>query len=780
MRVRSDLVKLLLALLIVFHDAPASARPAGKAHGSKTHNDGKQSEKESPVAKSREVKTTEAIDVVGSTKSIPFGGGMIQQEETPHSAQTVGKKYIDMKSPTSTPLDLVRTLPSVNVMPADTSGMQGGSIESRSLTDADMGLMLNGAPSTSAVYLNLDADSENISSITLTPGTSATELPTTSAAAGVMNVATRDPDQHYGGLVDFSYGTNNLSREFIRLDSGEIGNSGIKTYASFSNAHSRQWIGAGINNKKHVDFGLRKDFLNGSFERFFISWNGEDYTAYNYPNLDQWNIYKKTGTGYGSSAENTGSAAGFWGANINHYNQIFLSSTLHLVITDRLSYDLKPYFNFGQGWQSSNGGYSTAANKYYNSSGEAIAAGTQLTSFYQANNATQVGVVTALNYKIDRHNVLSLGYWYENNSSDAIIPLSTTLPGGWGGSPNDVNRQVFVTNGSGKLVRKGTGIIGGYELHSIFVKDQAKYLKDNLVISAGFKFVMSNFWDYLSINGSRISETGLNSTIPLPQLAVGYRIDDNNSVYFNVEGDFRQPAATSLTPDQNGKLQRNQYSIKEELGYRYNNKYFLLDLSLFNYNITNRLLSTYLGGGRTGTINAGNQTARGLDVMIAGRPFHNFSPYASVEYLHATIDNNIAYGTSYLPTKGNQAVMAPRVMANFGLTYNHKGLFGNFSLHYAGPQSVTLVGDERIPGYVSDTLSLGYRFKPILFAKSPEFKINFTNITGSVIRTGAKGIGTNIYPVSLVNGSQGPAAGSGAQFYVEPRFSMTGTVSTAF
>ncbi|MBB3884900.1 hypothetical protein [Acetobacter oeni] len=87
--------------------------------------------------------------------------------------------------------------------------------------------------------------------------------------------------------------------------------------------------------------------------------------------------------------------------------------------------------------------------------------------------------------------------------------------------------------------------------------------------------------------------------------------------------------------------------------------------------------------------------------------------------------------------------MSPRIMANFGLSYDSDQFCDNFSLHYAGPQSVTLVNDERRLGDVSDTLTIGYRFKPFLYAKIPTFRMNFTNLTGSIVRTGPTGVTTN-------------------------------------
>lgn len=125
--------------------------------------------------------------------------------------------------------------------------------------------------------------------------------------------------------------------------------------------------------------------------------------------------------------------------------------------------------------------------------------------------------------------------------------------------------------------------------------------------------------------------------------------------------------------------------------------------------------------------------------------------------------------------------MAPRVMANFGLTYKYKGFFANGSVHYTGPQSVSVAGDQRIPGYVTNSLTVGYHFKPFGFVKSPTFRLNFTNLTGSIVRTGAMGAVYSKHDAGTVySGSSAAYTGYGNTFMVEPRFSMTGTISTSF
>ncbi|WP_408884377.1 TonB-dependent receptor [Komagataeibacter swingsii] len=713
------------------------------------------------------VQATSAPEILQVSSGRSGGGGMMRQERASHSIQTVTRQFMDMRSPAGTPLDMVKNLPSLNVSTQDTSGMTGGSIESRSLNDGDMALLVDGAVVTSGTeYLQEDIDTENMDRIEVTPGTSAIDQPVTSAALGVMNVMTHTPSHKFGGLTDFSYGTNDMSRQFIRLESGDIGKTGLRSFFSFSHTHADNWIGAGASDKKHIDFGVQKDIGTDSYIKFFLSWNQERYGIYNYPTADQF-YAKKHGTGtWGASSDPH--SPNFWG---NHqegpWNEVFMTLPVHLRLTDQLHFDLVPYFAYGRGWSSSASGEAGSGLTYAN--GSAVSP-SQLSVNYFDQRTPTTGATIKLTYDISRHNQMTFGYWYGYTQSRQWGPNSAVNQNGFSNDPDNLSTAYFQNGQRYYSANQQTGD----QIHALFIQDTAKYFQDRLVVSAGFKFAMMNYWfdNYLTHQ-----TMGSNSVVPLPRFSTSYTFNRHHQVYVNAQGDFRAPDPSNLT--ENTALPRNQYTIKEELGYRYNNRYIILDLSLFNYAITNRLLSVYNANNSYSTVNAGNQTARGFDIMLSTRPFHHFSPYASFEYLNAHQDSNVQYGTSYLPTKGKEAIMAPHVMANFGLTYDNRHFFANATVHYTGPQSVTLVGDERIPGYVTDTISLGYRFSPFLVAKSPTFRLNFTNLTGSMVRTGTTGVADNYHAVMLLNG-QHIAGSSGAQFYVEPRFSMTGTISTSF
>ncbi|ETC98037.1 TonB-dependent receptor [Asaia sp. SF2.1] len=741
--------------------APASA--GTPRHGSPKHmvaRPGQAATAPVPHAgrkKAVEARGEEQISVTTSRQALNGGGGMMRIEHAPRNVQTVDHEYISMRNPSSTALDLIQNLPSVSISTPDPYGMQGGQIQTRGLTDLDMALLVDGAPAAAAKYITENVDTENVESVSLTPGSSETALPVMSAASGTMNETTHTPDKKFGGLVDFSYGTNNLSREFIRLETGEIGHSGVRGYVSFSNTHTRSWMGAGINDRRHVDFGLNKQWKNGSFAKAFVSWNWEDFTIDNYPTQQEFYKYKHTGEGYGRSANSNN--INYWKNNTDYWNQVNLSAPIHIVLTRRIAFDLQPYYNLGRGWDASPGGTVTQND------------GTtrNVTSYFLQGATERRGATAKLGIDVDRHNHVSFGYWYENNYTQQSYPTSYTQGNGAAPSPNWAAYRID----AGDQQNAGT------EIHSLFVEDHAKYLNDKLDIQAGFKFVMSNTW-----NKDLYGRMSNNRTAPLPQLSVGYTIDEHSQIYLNAEGDYRQPSAVDLgwlytsVP-----IPKNQYSIKEELGYRYHDQHIIVDASFFNYNVTNRIVNQYLGMNQFKPFSIGNQHMRGFDFMISGRPIHGFSPYASVEYLHAVQDSNVfdPYTNVMLNSKGTQAIMAPRVLANFGLTYKYAGFFGNASLHYTGPQSVSVAGDQRMPGFVTNTISLGYRFKPIGIAQSPTIKLNFANVTGSIVRTGAMGA---IYsakdPSTVYSGSLAPYTGYGNSFMTAARFTMTGTVSTSF
>ena len=204
-------------------------------------------------------------------------------------------------------------------------------------------------------------------------------------------------------------------------------------------------------------------------------------------------------------------------------------------------------------------------------------------------------------------------------------------------------------------------------------------------------------------------------------------------------------------------------------------------VTLFNYNFTNRQISTLVsqnGALISSTINAGGQTSRGVDVEIGTRPWHHFSPYVSGEYLHATIDNDIASNGDLLPTRGKIAVRSPALQASAGLTYDDGHIFGTATLHYTGHQFATFMNDERISDHTTGDLALGYRFADISRLQHPTLRMNFINITNEHYLSGVAATTLNAKETTGRYGTT--IEGSAPSYYIGGGFAALFTASTGF
>ena len=259
-------------------------------------------------------------------------------------------------------------------------------------------------------------------------------------------------------------------------------------------------------------------------------------------------------------------------------------------------------------------------------------------------------------------------------------------------------------------------------------------------------------------------------------------------VFVSASTDFRTPSEqTFFNQYYQGSLYyaantnlRPEYAISESIGYRYQSPAITGSISFFNYNFTNRQIST-LGGESQGlnrSLNAGGQTSRGVDFEAGTRPWHHISPYVSAEYLHATIDDDIGVGGGYLPTKGKTAVRSPEFQAALGLNYDDSTFFGSFDVKYVDSQYSTFMNDEKIPSHTVTDLSIGYRAPSIGLKARPEFKLNFINM-GSDYLSGVANPTPNAKATIGRYGASIASTGS-PTYYLSSGFAVLFTAKQAF
>ncbi|OAJ68715.1 TonB-dependent receptor [Gluconobacter cerinus] len=751
----------------------------------------------------------ESISVTG-THHQP-GGGMMRAETASRAVQTVTQNYIEMQSPTSSPLDLIANLPSVNITTPDPSGNEGGSMQSRGLYDNDIGIMLNGMPianggtSSASNFVQNYIDSNNISAESMSPGSISVEDPVTSAGAGALSITTRAPSKKFGGLISGSYGSFNRTRGFIRVDSGEIGHTGITSYASFSNTHSDAWRGSGDSDRKHMDFRAQKLIGNRSSIDLFAGYNHSHYYLNRYPTLANFQNDKhgrpvSTPLSYNAQFSAT-SPSSYYGVHGTDKDQFYISMPMKFALNNTFTLNISPYYERSDITLNSASrlqeGYTYAGSALQrvdlNGDGRISTATRAAVSTNSMSVTQQGGVVAALGWHSE-NNDGQIGYWHEEYRYSLKTPMSK-MNQTTGAQPSDTDKSSYYRTTSGSIYNS-VDYLGSYSLNSGFLEDTVHLLNHKMNITAGIKVTSMTLegQDYLPSTASHTNHTYVS---PTPRFSWSYNFAPHHQLYINAEGDFRAPSPINMISryststgrmTTSGAGAKPQYSIKEELGYRYSDDLFLADISFFNMNVSNRLLSVNMFSNDvqvSQTINAGGETIRGVDVMLSTRPlFHRFSPYFAFEYLHTTMDNNLQTtaddgSVDYLRTKGKTAVMSPKFSGSVGLTYNEGPFFMNASVHYTSKQASSFMNDQYMPSYFSDSLTLGYHLPKFFIAQSPTFKLNFTNLTSQYKLGGVYYFSNNARATTGVYGHK-IGADTAPTYYIMPPFAMMGTLSTSF
>jgi iron complex outermembrane receptor protein len=741
----------------------------------------------------QDIAPVQEVVVVGQNKTkdgvsrVDAGGGLISNEVVPRERETVTRDFIAKQPPSANPEQLLLLQPSANVMLGDPFGLAQGRLTVRGLDIGEIGFMFEGMPfNNGAVFPNEIVDSENLSSVSLTPGSIDFDVPSFGAVGGLVEMKFRDPSKQPGGYVNLSTGSDRYNSEFVRLDSGEIGNTGARAFISASQGRADFWHGPGVDGRTHVDFKVIKDFGNGTQSALSVAWNRQEFALDHYPTLAQWNTQ---GLSFNWDRNFTPGDTNFWALHESAFGNVAVSAPTRVNLGSNFDLAVTPYLFHGYG--TSPGGIAVGNVKYSGPTplgpstigpSPTGAAGPGLDLSSQSNSGVfysltlydqyRTGVNAALNYHIGGH-TLTVGYWYEYDYATTKGVLDITGPGGipadiWGGSGlvHLTNGQLYYSSYAKTLA----------EVNGIYAGDRAKFFNDKLEVDVGFKEVSFDQQGFNYIPGETYRHNA-NFSIPLPTAAARYRLDSHNMIYANVGTNFLTPQSSQLfdvyspttgkQTQQSALYQKPEYSVVEEIGYRYDGSIFTGSIAAFNYDFRDRQVSTTVSQAGvlvTEYINAGAQNSRGIDVEVGLKPWHNFRPFVSAEYLDAVIKSNIPALNVLnqlvaLPTSGKTAVRSPKDMASLGLDYDNGTLFSNFVGHYTASQYTTFINDEQIPGYATANMTFGYRMKTLAWAKTPVIQLNLINITNNKYLGNANSVTTNAKATTAVDGSAVPSAG---------------------
>ncbi|WP_342629296.1 TonB-dependent receptor [Nguyenibacter vanlangensis] len=735
------------------------------------------------------------------------GGGMMSVETEAKAVTTVSRDFIAKLAPATSAAQMIQFAPGTNIGSSDPFGLSDQtSINVRGMNQSEIGYLFEGAPvadiATYDPYTSEWGDTENYEEVQLSQGTSDVNAPLVNATGGQMNVTTIDPSHTFGGLMDYSYGSHKTNRGFIRINTGDILNTGVRGFVSYSNATYGTWRGPGRGMRRHVDSKFVKEWGEGNSISFVETYNENNQPNYAPVTAQQWKQYGDS-YNYSPYPFQSTAAGSYWVTEVGDWRNMILVAPMHFTLTRKLSLLVEPYFYWGSGGGGM-GQWDMPINNYNPSTGQnenlvlpypGLAYNDAGTPSFHGEGYYMIkefhpGINAHLEYQLDHHNKLTLGAFHDYYDDAEWTNISQLGPNGdppntWGSYglkfQNGYEFNLFLNY---HLITQSTGL---------YVSDSSSWLDDRLKVEAGFKYVMMNRQGTNNYDNAQPYNVGVNYTAPLPRVAASYKIDDHNQVYFDAAANFRMPLASSYfsgipgnSPGIGGSI-KPEFAISEELGYRHYGL-FNLTVSLFNYNFTNRNITTsvVINGSSFGGVgvNAGGQTVRGADIEFGLRPWHHISPYVSAEYLYARTDNNLPAVAEngvvdYLPTTGKRAPQAPEFTTSAALSYDDSTFFGNFMYRWIDKQYSDFMDQESLPAHGQIDMTLGYRLPNVWRLKHPQIQLNMYNLASWHYRSSVQSLSNNTNPVTGVYGNLIDSAGA-PTYLIAPNFAAMFTVTAGF
>ncbi|MEQ6967152.1 TonB-dependent receptor family protein [Pectobacterium polaris] len=641
----------------------------------------------------------------------PLGAGLMVQEDSAKSRSTVTKDALDKMPAAGNAIDKLKYTAGLNVSSNDASGLSGVSYTMRGMSADQVGLSSDGIPVNDsgdyAVYPNGMGDPENLEQIFVTQGSSEMDGPHIGASGGNIGLVSHRPAKEFGGFVKQTFGSNNLSKTFARLETGK--HNGFSSWLSYSYTDSDKWRGSGYSRADKVEWNGLYEHESGHSSSLIVKYNQQD--TINYSTLSK-RQFEQNGRkmDYATTPvyNNRGQISQYYKLNRNNFETLNVTFTQKLQLRDNMALTLQPYY------------FSTNGGSFGSGSASVLSATSDRAGNYDLSNLTsntyyrpswtetwRPGITTKLKWDLNDEHSLDIGYWFERarqRQTQPFIPIqSDGNPVNVSGKPGDANQ---ITDANGKVVQ-GRNQFTVTPAHKIWIQD-------TWFFSPEWTFTGGLAYQHVERDGTNLGSL-YNAAEKknkkyhefLPSFNAAYRINTENQVFYNITRNMRTPPNYVLYNVGDSINTKPELSWNQELGWRFQDEDMLLSASLFFIRFTDRQISSRNAAGDYEMINAGKVENKGLELEWSGKLPHNFNYFAAYTYTDTEQKNNLATGGSQLPTTGKQVANAPKNMLNLGLGYDDGLYYAGVNSRYVGSFYGDMTNDEKIGGRTVFDLSAG-------------------------------------------------------------------------
>ncbi len=702
--------------------------------------------------------------------------GLIVKEDAPKARSTVNRLHLDAINPSSNPFQAIELMPGVNTFSHDGTGLFGGGVRVRGFAGDQMGFTINGAPVNDsgnfAVYPQEYTDSENLCEISVTQGTPDSESPHAGASGGNVGMSNCGPANSPRLRLAQSVGQLNYKRSFIRVDTGKFADGRMRSFVSYSKSTADKFKGKGGADRDHVDatFEFRPNgewlasagvLYNKALNHNIRALSNSQIATFG-ETLDFGTVAPQhLAPGAGAQKEST-PADGYYRFNINPFENYLVTSKVEFTPNPRWRVAAEPYFWYGFGTggsQLTTLGESKSTTRLgggvadINGDGDVL--DTVMVYRSSVTRTYRPGITLRTNFSTGAHALLA-GVWYERARHFQTSPAVRF-------DNNGVSASPWLDNGSAFLLRQdGTQQQNRDWLTintatSAFVQDNISLMQDQLNIQLGLRNlrIEREFTNWAS-EGST-SATGrsdgyyqIRRTYEKALATVGgrFNLDRQNMFFANIAQNMRAPSNFVLSNLLTGGTVVNgvltgaavrqpvvgmETSTNMDFGYRRAVQGWMMSASVFRVDFKNRIARAFDPQTLIVTdYNVGDVTLAGAELEAGGKLNSAWSIYGSLTHTSSEMKSNLQ--NAALPaaaelTAGKALPDTPEWMAGMSVNYNQGPWFGNVQLKHTGRSFSTLVNDEAMNAYTTVNAALGYKFASQGMFKSPEVRLNVTNLT---------------------------------------------------
>ncbi|MCV6614387.1 MAG: TonB-dependent receptor [Cellvibrionaceae bacterium] len=716
----------------------------------------------------------EEVVVTAEAKLIGFGES--------HANNTVDLTAIQSENPGLDVMNLINRLPGVNVTQGDAIGGNDYATRiyirgmSNSRSTAQIGYMIDDMPNGDSFYgggqkPNRFIDSENLAQINVGQNASDISSASNTALGGTVRYYTAKPDQEFGLKTAITGGTDDLSRVYARLDSGEFA-PGWSSFASYSRSEISSWPGthSGQFDREHFDLKVHGEFDSGLTLSLKISDNFRDEDDYDSVSLAEFRSNPNSdGLVDEFSFDTVADLRRGWGGT--RWDDAY-----SLEITQEFDSGARvtatPYFHHqkGYGWwtppyriatvsgkiESTEGGPREYFEGTYqrNPDGSLVAAaGTDVTGFdclsgvhgdtvdYALNpnfscagaqriatrrrssyGLDRMGLTTEVELPLGEQHTLSIGGWFEYQDRDngrEWFDLDPNDPGNVSVPFSSVHWIAYDRNYETKTVR-------------IYAQDEMEFGK--LDITAGLVYHKVETTLTERIEGIERSQS---NNEWLPKLGMVYRLNDTSEIFGSYSRNVRHLRDSVLTDGSTAQL-NPEVADNFDLGYRWLGERISFVAQAFVSQFNDRLgevdpvvagLDQFLQNS-VNLLNVGGVDTMGLELASNFTVNDELSMYGSFsvldsEYTEDTPEEGIV--------AGNQLINVPTFQGFVEASWVPQALDNKFSfsanVKYVGEREGNLANSETIDSYSIFGLSASYELGDLVGLEQVKLQFNAQNLT---------------------------------------------------